>query len=80
MTASVTVFLGLILSLAALLLLYAANLRFIAREGRWSWLNVVPVVTPVRAWRAGARGLPTAMVLSAIAYCLFWVSAGIGAA
>jgi len=81
MTAPVTVFLGLTLSLATLVVLYVANLRFVAREGRrWSWLNAVPVLTPVRAWQAGARALPTALVLSAVFYGLFWFSAGIGGA
>lgn len=81
MSASLTVFIGLTVSLAALLVLYVANLRFVARESRrWSWLSVVPLVTPVRAWQEGARALPTAMVLSAVVYGLFWLSAGIGAA
>ncbi len=81
MSASLTVFIGLTISLAALIVLYVANLRFVARRSaRWPWLAMLPVITPVSAWRAGSRALPTALVLVAIVYALFWVSAGIGAA
>ena len=82
MTTSITLFLGLTLSLAAVVLLYVANLRLVAREhaAPFPRFAIVPLFTPVHAWRLGARALPALLAISVVLYALFWASAWIGAA
>lgn len=72
LTAALLIFLGLTLSLAAIVVLYAAGVMrsfaaprdVIARP----WLATIPVLTPVIAWRAGSRVLPIALVGAAVVY------------
>lgn len=72
LTAALLLFLGLTTTLAATVVLYVAGVMrtfaaprdVVARP----WLAAIPVLTPVVAWRAGARVLPIALVAVAVAY------------
>lgn len=74
LTAALLLFLGLTITLAAIVVLYVAGVvrsfaaprDVVARP----WLAAIPVLTPVIAWRAGARVLPIALVAAAIAYAV----------
>jgi hypothetical protein len=81
MTPAISLFLGLTVTLAAAVVLYVANLRFISAArlsssvSRWAF---VPVATPVIAWRLGARTLPISFGVVSILYLLLWVSVRVG--
>ena len=72
LTAALLLFLALTTTLAAMVVLYAAGVMrsfaaprdVVARP----WLATIPVLTPVVAWRAGARALPIALVAVTVAY------------
>ena len=78
MTPAITLFVGLTAGLAGSILLYLANLRFIAKHdpGSFPPWAAVPVLTPVHAWRLGARALPVAFATVVTAYVLLQLSAG----
>lgn len=72
MTEAIAIYLGLTISLAALVVLYVANvLRTFASppdRAPHPVLALFPPMTPVVAWRAGSRVLPVLLVMAAVAY------------
>lgn len=79
MTAPLLGLLAAILLGAAVLLAHLATLWVTLRsdvEARWKWLALVPVLTPVAAWRAGKRKATWAWLGLLTAYGLVRLVAG----
>lgn len=72
LTAALLLFLGLTTTLAAIVVFYVAGVArsFAAPRDAVArpWLATIPVLTPVIAWRAGARVVPIALVAAMVAY------------
>ena len=69
MSLPIAAFLSLTLTLAASLMLYLANVRFVAtrataRPSTWRFV----FAAPLHAWRLGARALPVAFAISVVLY------------
>lgn len=80
MSPAITLFVGLTFSLTAAIVLYVAILMRIRRdEGRVPVAAIVPLATPVYAWRLGARGLAAGLAASMMFYGLMWISVALGA-
>jgi hypothetical protein len=78
MTPTLILFLGLTITLPAVVVLYVANLLWVrAEQHPFPMRALVPFLTPVLAWRGGARGLPLAFALSVGLYLILWVGAGL---
>lgn len=75
MTHAITLFLALTLTLAALAVLYVTGVIHVFRSPPVSQraLVLVPLLTPFIAWRTGARVLPIAMAVLAVAYVVMFV-------
>ena len=70
MTAPIILFLTLMTLLTASIVLYVANVLFVFRENgrRDGLLALLPLATPVVAFRAGARALPIAFAVTSLLY------------
>jgi hypothetical protein len=82
MTPAITLFIGLTAALAGSILLYVANLRYIARNDTSSFppWAAIPVLTPIHSWQLGARALPLAFAGVTALYVLLHLSARAGEA
>lgn len=78
MTAPLFFFLGLTLTLPVVVVLYVATVLWVrAEEHPFPKQALIPFLTPVSAWRGGARGLPLSLALAMGLYLLLWVGAGL---
>lgn len=78
MTPTLILFLGLTITLPAVVLLYLANLLWVrAEQHPFPKRALIPLLTPVLAWRGGARALPLAFAVSVGLYLILWVGAGL---
>jgi len=77
MTAPIVLFLTLMTLLATAMVLYVANVRFVFRESgrKKGALALVPLATPVLAYRAGGRALPIAFTVVAVLYAIIALGA-----
>jgi hypothetical protein len=79
MSTSITLFLGLMLTLASAVVLYVASLRYVARHAtRFPPAAAFPLLTPMHAWQLGARPLAIGLAASMALYLLLWTSAWLG--
>lgn len=76
MTTAIALYVGMTLGLAAVVVLYAAQVSSLARGPRfWPdrvW-SLLPGVSSVVAWRDGARVLPIAFAAALLLYATLWV-------
>ena len=78
MTAPITLYFGLTFALSATIVLFAVSLRRLAQVSPFPRSALVPVVTPILTWRAGARALSIGLAVSMTLYGLLWISAALG--
>lgn len=79
MTQAIVLFAAVVLVFAAWMLTHLAALWLTLRssiDSRWKWLSLVPVLTPIAAWKAERRGAAITWGVLGVAYATLRIVTG----